>query len=58
VYTVGSDSLISKRPVRLGAYDGEFYEIISGLQEGELVIVAGQNNIQMENQKAIIVARN
>ena len=58
VYTVSSDSLISKRPVGLGAFDGEFYEITSGLQEGEWVIVSGQNNIQMENQKAIVVMMN
>ncbi|RMD97328.1 MAG: efflux RND transporter periplasmic adaptor subunit [Calditrichaeota bacterium] len=56
-YVVSSDSLVSRRKIATGVFDGQYYEVLSGLQPGEWVVASGQNKIQMEKQKAIIVAR-
>jgi multidrug efflux pump subunit AcrA (membrane-fusion protein) len=34
-----------ERPVKLGNKHGEFMEISSGLRAGEMVVVAGQQNL-------------
>ena len=57
VYTVSNDSLISRNNITIGTFDGIYYEILSGLGDGEMVVIEGQNNIQNENQKAIIIAQ-
>ncbi len=56
VYTVSkTDSLLSKQPITPGAFDGQYYEILSGLHPGEWVVVQGQNNILRDHQKARII---
>ena len=55
VYTVSSDNAIARKPVSVGSSDGTYFEVLSGLSEGEKVITEGFNNIQSDDQKAIII---
>ncbi len=58
VYTVSkTDSLVSKETITPGIFDGQYYEVLSGLHPGEWVVVQGQNNIREEHQKARIITR-
>ena len=34
-----------ERPVKIGTKYGEYLEIVEGIQKGEMVVVAGQNNL-------------
>lgn len=55
VYTVLPDSSITRKAVTVGATDGSYYEILSGLTPGEQIIIEGFNNIRGEKQKAIVI---
>ena len=43
VFTVNEKSIASRREITLGLENENFIEVLSGLEEGELVISAGQN---------------
>ncbi len=42
VYVLNSDGTVSYRVVTLGVRDGAEYEVLTGLEEGETVVVSGQ----------------
>lgn len=46
VYVVGDDNLVRRTEVRLGARDGEYIEILSGLDIGQRVVGAGAAFLQ------------
>jgi RND family efflux transporter MFP subunit len=46
VYVVGHDNQIEERPVQLGLETPDKYEIISGLNEGDLVVVGSHSGLQ------------
>ncbi len=45
VYVVKKDNTVEQRPVTTGLYDQTNMEILSGLEEGEAVVTAGQSNL-------------
>ena len=52
VYVV-SDDIASIRPVQLGDAVGSRFEVLSGLEEGELVVVRGNERLQPDTKVAI-----
>jgi RND family efflux transporter MFP subunit len=45
VYVVENDSIAKYRKIELGQRLGDMYEILSGLQDGDQVVSAGQNRL-------------
>jgi len=43
---VAENGVARLRPITVGQEVGEMLEVLEGLQEGELVIVSGQNNLR------------
>jgi multidrug efflux pump subunit AcrA (membrane-fusion protein) len=41
VWVVGSDQTVARRPVKLGAPEGAYMEIVDGLQPGDRIAAAG-----------------
>jgi len=56
VYVVGDDNLVRRADVQLGARDGDFIEIVSGLDIGQRVVGAGAAFLQ--NGEAVRVITN
>lgn len=52
VYVLNDDNTVSYTPVKLGVRMGDRYEVISGLNDGDIVVTTGQtrlkNNIEVE----------
>lgn len=46
VFVLGDDNTVSSRVVTLGRHFDSKYEILSGLEEGELVVVKGQSTLK------------
>ena len=46
VFVLGEDDTVSSRVVTLGRHFDSNYEILSGLEEGELVVVKGQSTLK------------
>jgi RND family efflux transporter MFP subunit len=46
VYTVNSNGEIEQRPIQVGLETANQYEVLSGLQEGDLVVVGNHSDIQ------------
>jgi len=46
VYVVNQDDQIEERPVKLGLETPDKYEVLSGLHEGELVVIGGGSKLQ------------
>lgn len=53
VFVVSGD-IATLRSVTIGRESGQFLEILNGLQEGELVVTSGQNNLS-DNTKVVVV---
>ena len=47
VYVVDANNTVSFRPVQLGSSDTQFTTILSGVKEGEVVIVKGTHKVMM-----------
>lgn len=56
VFTVQPDSSVKSNPVALGKHFDTYYEILSGLEEGEVVAVGGASSL-MNGSKVQIVKR-
>ena len=54
VYVVKADSTVEQRTVTTGLHDNDRVEILSGLKPGDVVVVAGQPNLQ-DGTKADVV---
>jgi RND family efflux transporter MFP subunit len=50
VYVVNHDHQIEDRPVELGLETSDKYEVLSGLQEGELVVIGNRSEFQAGQQ--------
>ena len=52
VYVLNEDNTVSYTPVKVGTRMGNRYEIISGLNDGDVIVTSGQtrlkNNIEVE----------
>ena len=52
VYVLNEDNTVSYTPVKGGVRMGDRYEIISGLNDGDVIVTSGQtrlkNNIEVE----------
>ena len=46
VFVVNHDNEIEERPVQLGLETPDKYEVLSGLQEGDLVVIGNHSEIQ------------
>jgi multidrug efflux pump subunit AcrA (membrane-fusion protein) len=46
VYVVNHDNQIEERPVSLGMETADQYEILSGLKEGDLVVIGNHSGFQ------------
>ena len=55
VFVLGEDDTVSSRVVTLGRHFDSNYEILSGLEEGELVVVKGQSTLK--NGQKVEVAK-
>ena len=55
VFVLGEDDTVSSRVVTLGRHFDSNYEILSGLEEGELVVVKGQSTLR--NGQKVEVAK-
>ncbi|MGH7968364.1 MAG: efflux RND transporter periplasmic adaptor subunit [Limisphaerales bacterium] len=47
VYVVGADGAIQERPVALGLETPSCYEVVSGLKEGDLVIIGSRTEVNL-----------
>ena len=52
VYVLNEDNTVSYTPVKVGVRMGDRYEIISGLNDGDVIVTSGQtrlkNNIKVD----------
>lgn len=52
VYVLNEDNTVSYTPVKVGIRMGDRYEIISGLNDGDVIVTSGQtrlkNNIKVD----------
>lgn len=46
VYLVNANHVVEERPVKLGLQTASYYEVLSGLQPGDLVVVGSRSGIQ------------
>ncbi len=46
VYVVNQDNQIEERPVKLGLETPDKYEVLSGLHEGDLVVIGNRSKFQ------------
>lgn len=46
VFVVGADNRVAVRPVKTGAQVGNSYAVLSGLQVGDIVIIAGEQKVR------------
>ncbi len=46
VYVIGSDNTVAPRPIELGVTQGDVAIVARGLQEGERIVVDGQNQLK------------
>lgn len=46
VFVIDEDNMAEQRPVTTGLFDANQVEILSGLKEGEVVVTAGQANLE------------
>jgi membrane fusion protein, multidrug efflux system len=53
VYLVNADSTVSVRPVKLGATEGDRVEVLSGLAQGDRVVIDGADKLR-EGVKVIV----
>lgn len=51
---VVSGNIAKLRSITIGRESGQFLEVLNGLEEGELVVTSGQNNL-IDNVKVVIV---
>lgn len=54
VYVVNSDNTVTLKLVKLGRHFGTTYEVLEGLQEGDVVVTKGNSNIKAGSQIEII----
>ncbi|SHN64386.1 efflux RND transporter periplasmic adaptor subunit [Bradyrhizobium erythrophlei] len=57
VYLVNADSTVSVRPVKLGVTDGDRVEILSGLAQGDRIVIDGADKLR-DGAKIIIRSEN
>ena len=50
VWVVGSDETVSKKPVKVSSYESDAVLIESGVEKGDLVVIAGVNSL-VDGQK-------
>ena len=55
-FVVKSDGTLERRTIAVGADDGQYVEIISGLSEGEVVVTSGMSGLE-DGMKAEITMR-
>jgi len=46
VYLVNADSTVSVHPIKLGAQDGDFFAVASGLSPGDRVVTDGADRLR------------
>ncbi|MBN1296891.1 efflux RND transporter periplasmic adaptor subunit [bacterium] len=46
VYIMNSDSRAEKRPIQLGLENSEHFEVVTGVEPGDSLIVVGQHNLE------------
>lgn len=54
IYVLNDDGTVSNRPVEMGRRSGGECEILSGLEEGERIVVSGQNALKDGSQVEVI----
>ena len=54
VYVLNEDNTVSYTPVKVGVRMGDRYEIISGLNDGDVIVTSGQTRLK-DNIKVDIV---
>jgi membrane fusion protein (multidrug efflux system) len=52
VYVINKDQQIEARPVKLGLETPSYYEVLSGLMEGDLVLIGAHSTVK-PGQKVI-----
>ena len=52
VYVVNQDRQVEERPVKLGLETPDQYEVLSGLQEGDLVVIGNRSKLQVGQKVA------
>ena len=57
VYLVNADSTVSVRPVKLGVTDGDRVELLSGLAQGDRIVIDGADKLR-DGAKIIIRSEN
>ena len=57
VYLVNADSTVSVRPVKLGVTDGDRVELLSGLTQGDRIVIDGADKLR-DGAKIIIRSEN
>lgn len=55
VFIVTKDNILEKRAIKTGADDGHFIEILSGLNEGEIVITSAQKGLEAGMKVVVVV---
>ncbi|WP_083742013.1 MdtA/MuxA family multidrug efflux RND transporter periplasmic adaptor subunit [Bradyrhizobium mercantei] len=53
VYLVNADSTVSVRPVKLGVTDGDRVEVLSGLTQGDRIVIDGADKLR-EGAKVVV----
>jgi RND family efflux transporter MFP subunit len=54
VFVVKDDNTVEERTVTTGLYDQNRVEILQGLQPGDVVVIAGQPNLQNGNKAEVV----
>jgi multidrug efflux system membrane fusion protein len=57
VYLINADSTVSVRPVKLGVTDGDHVEVLSGLAQGDRIVIDGADKLR-DGAKIIIRSEN